>query len=65
VFGGTLTVTPSASVTMDELRISNVPATASVGSVTLENLVLPYDVFDVTLSELGIDTIAVPTVEVS
>ena len=65
VFGGTLTVTPSASVTMDELRISNVRATASVGSVTLQNVVLPYDVFDITLSELGIHTIAVPTVEVS
>ncbi len=65
VFGGTLTVTPSASLTMDELRISNVRAAASIGSVTLQNVVLPYDVFGITLSELGIDTIAVPTLEVS
>jgi hypothetical protein len=65
VFGGTLTVTPSATIDIAELRISNVQATSSIGSVTLQNVVLPYDVFDLTLSQLGIETIAIPTLEVS
>ena len=65
VFGGTLTVTPSATIDFAELRITNVRATASIGSVTLQNVVLPYDVFNLTLSQLGIDTIAIPTLEVS
>jgi hypothetical protein len=65
VFGGTLTVTPSATIDFAELRITNVRATASIGSVTLQNVVLPYDVFNLTLSQLGIETIAIPALEVS
>lgn len=65
VFGGTLTVTPSATIDFAELRITNVRATASIGSVALQNVVLPYDVFSLTLSQLGIETIAIPALEVS
>jgi len=61
----TLNATPSAQITMDELRIANVAATASLGKITLEELVLPYDVMNITLSDLGIDTISVPALEVS
>jgi hypothetical protein len=65
VISVTLWVTPSAEIKMDELRITNVAAAASLGAITLQDVVLPYDVMNLKLSELGIETIAVPTLEVS
>jgi hypothetical protein len=65
VLSVTLSVAPSAELTMDELRISNLRASASVGAVTLQDVVLPYDVFNIKLSQLGIDSLAVPALEVS
>lgn len=59
-----LTVTPGAHMHADEQRLSNVRATASVGQIELQDVVLPYDVLDVTLSQLGLETIDVPTIEV-
>jgi hypothetical protein len=60
-----LSLTPSARMEADELRLSNVRASASVGAVVLRNVVLPYDVLDVKLSQLGIETIQVPRIEVA
>jgi hypothetical protein len=60
-----LDVVPAARVQVDELTISGVQASASVGSVQLTDVVLPFEVLDVTLSQLGIETVTVPTVEVS
>lgn len=65
ILGVTLRVSPSAEIKMDELRISNVAAAASLGAITLQDVVLPYDVFNLTLSELGIAAVAVPALEVS
>ena len=65
VLSVTLSVAPSAELAMDELRISNVKASASIGAVTLQDVVLPYDVFNIKLSQLGIDNLAVPALEVS
>ncbi len=59
-----LSVTPGAHMHADELRLSNVRASASVGQIELQNVVLPYDVLDVKLSQLGLETIDVPTLEV-
>lgn len=61
----TLNLTPGARMQTDELRLTAVRAATSVGSVELQNVVLPYEVLDVTLSQLGIDTIEVPKIEVS
>lgn len=60
-----LKVTPTASMSADELRLSNVRATTSIGSISLQDVVLPYDVLDIKLSQIGIETIEVPAVEVS
>ena len=60
-----LSVTPGAHMQADELRLTNVRATATVGQIELQNVLLPYDVLDVKLSQLGIETIDVPKIEVS
>lgn len=60
----TLNLTPGTRMQIDELRLTGVRAGTSVGSLELQNVVLPYDVLDVTLSQLGIDTIDVPKIEV-
>lgn len=60
-----LNVTPGARMQADELRIANVRASASIGAIQLQNVVFPYDVLDVKLSQLGIETIEIPKVEVS
>jgi hypothetical protein len=65
VLNVSLSLTPSARMEADELRLNNVRATASVGAVVLRNVVLPYDVLDVKLSQLGIATITVPKIEVA
>ena len=61
----TLVATPSAEVAIDELRITNVATAASVGTITLDEVFLPYDVMGVKLSDLGIDSISLPSLEVS
>lgn len=65
VLSVSLSAAPSAELAIDELHISNVKASASVGQVTLQDVVLPYDVFDIKLSQLGIDSISVPSLEMS
>lgn len=61
----TLNLTPGARMQTDELRLTGVRAGTSVGSLELQDVVLPYDVLDVTLSQLGIETIDIPSIEVS
>jgi hypothetical protein len=56
-----LTITPSALSHVEHLEISNANASASVGSVVLNNVVLPYDVLNLTLSQIGITSIGIPT----
>jgi hypothetical protein len=60
-----LSVAPGARMEADELRLSNVRASTSVGSIELRDVVLPYDVLDIKLSQLGIETIEVPKIEVA
>jgi hypothetical protein len=60
-----LNLTPGARMQTDELRLTGVRAAISVGSLELQDVVMPYDVLDVKLSDLGIDTIDVPKIEVS
>lgn len=55
-----ITVTPSALSHIDHLEITGANANATVGQVVLHNVVLPYDVLNLTLSQVGIDTIGIP-----
>lgn len=56
-----ITVTPSALSHIDQLEINGANANATVEQVVLHNVVLPYDVLNLTLSQVGIDSIGIPT----
>jgi hypothetical protein len=47
------------------LEITDAAASATVGSIALNNVTLPYDVLNLTLSQVGIKTIDVPAFNVS
>lgn len=60
-----VTLTPSARSHIDHLEISNANASATVEQVVLHNVVLPYDVLNLTLSQVGINTIGIPAFTIS
>lgn len=65
LLAATLKVTTTAQFTLDELRIDGVQAAASIGEIALKNVALPYEVLNVSLSQIGLDGIAVPQVELN
>jgi hypothetical protein len=60
-----LTIRPSAISHVDQLRLTNTRASASVQRIVVRDVVLPYEIHNLTLSQIGIDTISVPTFTVS
>jgi hypothetical protein len=58
-------LTPSALMHVDHLEITNASANATVGQIVLHNITLPYDVLNLTLSQIGINTVAIPAFNVS
>jgi hypothetical protein len=60
-----LRITASAVAHIPFLEISDVSANATVGQVELHNVGLPYDVLNLTLSQVGINTIGIPAFTVS
>jgi hypothetical protein len=48
-----------------EMRLANLSAEATIGEIKLDNLTLPYEVMDLSLSQLGIRNIQVPKMEVN
>ena len=60
-----LKVTTTAKFHVDELRIDNIKASAAIGEIALKNVVLPYEVLGVTLSQIGIEALEIPQVEVN
>jgi hypothetical protein len=59
----TLKVTAQSHV--DQLDLNGAHASASVGQVVLHNVTLPYDVLNLTLSQVGINSVAIPSFAVS
>jgi hypothetical protein len=60
-----LYVKPFAHMHVGHLEITDAAASATVGSIALNNVTLPYDVLNLTLSQVGIKTIDVPAFNVS
>jgi len=56
-----LLITPSATSHIPFFEIDNSNATATTGAVTLRNVTLPFDVLNLTLSQIGITNIGVPS----
>ncbi len=60
-----LRVNPVAEAKIDQLVIRNVHASTSIGKIELHNVVAPYDLLNLTLGQIGVNTISVPTVAVA
>lgn len=60
-----LTIRPSALSHVEQLRLTNTQASATVGRIVLRNVVLPYEVLNLTLSQIGINTIGIPAFTVA
>jgi hypothetical protein len=58
----TLKVTPYARARVDQLRISDAHASAAVGEIELRDVVVPYELLNLTLGQLGIETLQIPTI---
>lgn len=65
VLRATLRIVPRARMQADELAITGLRSSAALDRVVLTDVELPYEVLDVTLGEIGINGVEVPTVEVS
>src|SRR6266851_1084268 len=61
----TLHVIPFARMHVDHLDITDANASATVGTIVLHNVTLPYDVLNLTLSQIGISSIGIPSFNVS
>ncbi|OLE23952.1 MAG: hypothetical protein AUG49_14635 [Catenulispora sp. 13_1_20CM_3_70_7] len=61
----TLEVRPSAGLQADELRLTNVRASGAIDSMQLHDAVLPYEVLNLSLSDIGVESIDVAKLEVS
>jgi hypothetical protein len=59
----TLRMTTTASLDIKELSITGMKAGAQLDEIVLQDVALPAELLDVTLSQLGIGEIAVPTME--
>jgi hypothetical protein len=58
-------IRPSVLSHIEHLEITGANANATVGQIVLRNVTLPYDVLNLTLSQIGIDTINIPAFTVS
>lgn len=56
----TLLIVANANAHIPFLEINDVKAHASVGRIELHNVTLPYDVLNLTLSQVGINSIGIP-----
>jgi hypothetical protein len=55
-----LIITPSATSHIPYLEVNNSNATATTGRVVLRNVTLPFEALNLTLSQIGINTIGIP-----
>ncbi len=58
-------ITPSAQTSVAALSIANASANATVSQILAQNLTIPYDAHNLTLSTLGINNIAIPSFAVA
>jgi hypothetical protein len=60
-----LHLTPSALMHIDHLDITNAKASATVNDVVLNNVTIPYDVMNLKLSDIGINTLTIPSINIA
>lgn len=64
-FAASLIIDSGARMHVDSMLMTGVRAGADVDAIVLRNVTLPFEAADITLSDLGIDTIDVPTIGVA
>jgi hypothetical protein len=60
-----LQVTPSVTMSIGQLTLSGLTAGGTIGSAALSGITIPYDIRDLTLTNVNLDTIQVPAVGVA
>jgi len=55
-----LVITPSATSHIPYLEINNSNLTATTGRVVVRNITLPFEVLNLTLSQIGVNTVGIP-----
>jgi hypothetical protein len=60
-----LKIKPRAEAQIDQLTINGLTASTSIGTIELHNIVAPYELLNLTLSQIGIDTVQVPSVAIA
>lgn len=58
-------IRPSVLSHIDHLEITGANAKATTGQIVLRNVTLPYDVLNLTLSQIGVDTVTIPAFTVA
>jgi hypothetical protein len=61
----TLELVPGSRLLVDELVLDGVDVALAAGSIELHDVVLPYQVLDLTLSQIGVQTVDVPKIQVA
>jgi len=60
-----LHITVKANAHIPHMEIQGVDASATVGTIALQNVTIPYDVHNLTLSNIGISSVGIPAFAVS
>jgi hypothetical protein len=61
----TLSVTAMARLQIEEVRVENLRTTSRIGALELTDVVLPYEAFNLTLAQIGIERIEASQLVVS
>jgi hypothetical protein len=61
----TLTVVPDARAQIDQLRLGGIQARTGIGQIELRDVSAPYELLNLTLSQIGIESITIPAFTVS
>lgn len=58
-------IVPSMHVHVDQMQVTGANASATAEQIVLHNVVLPYEAHNLTLSQIGIETIQIPAIAVA
>ena len=58
-------IMPSVLTHIDHLEINGASANATVGQIVLHDVTLPYNALNLTLSQIGLDTVEIPSFTVA
>jgi hypothetical protein len=61
----TLVVVPEARTRIDEMVLTNINASTRIDSIEVRDVVLPFEVLNLRLADLGVNTIQIPAFEVA